>query len=628
MKKIKLHKILIIIGCVGMIGLATTWVTLTLSNKNNIIKKDAKSPQLDNLTEEIIKDISSNSLSSSLQAKYSIHFNSNYAKKLFTLGIPTSSYNRDVSSVYNFSKLIDIDYENLNAKINLQQRFNHIFKDPDPLWCDPAGLKWPNKEVTLETQNIELNTKLLLSKEYWFGDTYSLNFNYNGSNSVDDNISVHYNNHSYFTHYITYRVNGSYYFGKLDENKIVTKFNKINLIKLFIESIPINGDEILNQQTANRNKLVRFNKYFTQLKTLSYAKNILDYLTNFIAKNTVDGQWINLNIKKKNIDLFIDDILKYKFISYDDLKIRYEKLMDNKNSLFIESKGNFIIQIKELYSKLIENDIIPKSLILDFNKIEEIYNIALLYFRNNEIKVNLDVNGHNLDLVIWDGIKFLNILNEIPQQLQFESNTIKLKVNTIDSSSINNNNNQIFYFPNISIKINKNFIIKYRWDALNINPKIKKLKLFKEGLLINSNKYLSELMDNENFLDNNSFLKLLNNTLFNIDVINGIDLLSNKNLYNESIDIEEFYKFYNLGSTNKKYNFDYSDDKGEFFVILNIKDLFYNDGTNGNFNSAFLPNLLSNLNAKYNTLFHINKKESTTGTFIIKLLTNKIKNNL
>ena len=611
-----------------------TLIPCVLFNTNININNKKSEIELNSLIVNDIKNI--NSL---IDNDYytRIHFIQKTLKQIKVLGWVTNWKKWENVSTKDFNNTINLDLDNKLVTFNLfPEEFEYTYFDPDPFWCDPHGAKWNNK-----THNIKINYKKshkekLQTKNTWYGTEYNASLNIRTSDEIDDNINLAYPPHNYFTHSILMYINGTYRIEGISKNLVIKKINNDNIIKSFIQ---INKPYISNnylvwneESIAKCNDIFSFNDNMKIIKTLSYANEIIDWLEQFIANNTINGLWNNKTFNLFEIEEYIDQINNLKFRDYQDLFNLKNSIMNNRKYKLI---GNYNTNLLNLNINLIKNNLINDQQQINLNNVNDFYQTLILYFKNIDIIANLSINGQYFNIPIWTNNHFYNFLNDVKitntnlLNISFESITIK---DISPENSIITSNDIVI--DDKQLLSNFNFSIMYRYNALNIDTNIID-KNFKNSILLNINKYVSELVgtgkningyEHNYILNKQELLKYTNNLFNNVNVFDEIiDItLSNKEKI-ENMFGDSFIFACKKLNANDIFEFKPDNYKGEFYAIMKISNWMFNDGTNGDYTASF-KNKFYDIMRKNNCIVELPRDKiiDANGYFLCRFRTNKI----
>ncbi len=636
------------------IFLATLPILLTISNVPNIITKQTIISKSSNnsLQNEIINDIQNYNSIDDTTLDTSIIFKQKTLKQLFTLNIETSWKRWESNYTYNYTNQINFDFKNKIAHVNIfPKEFSYTFKDPDPNWCDPVGARWNNKTKTIKNKNgpYELASPIN-NLSTWYGKQFSTNFKQTSTDWIDDDITVAYPNHNYYTHQIRMYISGFYQKQGFDKTIIIKNVNNKNIIRSFLTFNRLefsNNGLVWNEDSiiAN-NQIFKFSENFEILKTLSYAKYLIEYLTNFINLNFINNTWVNNEISLESLEKNIENIKLLKFKNYDDL-INLKKSLDNNNNY--EINGDYNAQLNNLNQSLITNNLINHQQLINLENADDFYETIILFFRNNKIFVNCNINNVEYKILIWDQYRFCNFFESINidninlLKIDIKSINIIYSSEEVQSKEINDDwfidatDYSENWFNNLS------FTILYRYNALNIGSQIKHINT--NGIILDLNDYVSNIVgtgelvnkvENNKIINTwkNQILKKLNelfdqknNSIFsNIYSIcesnkqNLIELFGIENLRNAANDLQ-------INFENNWFNYIPNNYQGVFYAILEIKNWKFIDQTNGDFQDNFKQNFIKNINENFLNIVEIKSKDNIrcdNGFFLCKLRTNKV----
>ncbi|MEG2802372.1 MAG: hypothetical protein RR881_02170 [Malacoplasma sp.] len=250
-----------------------------------------------------------------------------------------------------------------------------------------------------------------------------------------------------------------------------------------------------------------------------------------------------------------------------------------------------------------------------------------LYFINNKITATFEAYNNEETIVFWDNNKFipfeLKAHNNLNKQINTMwnikdvNNNILMKIDSLFANSFSDNEN---------IKLLNNKIFFY-FTARITFLKIDKFSLMRDELLFNSDKYASQLVDeNKNISNKVQILEFLNSQ---IKIESGL-------LFNEILTFDEinFDRFTNLEAAlkpfgiyvwNNNFYLPTYNENGEIFFLVKIRNWkFINDLDTdlfqGDYSIEFKQQLINHKNFIY-----LQQKErfSDDGYFIVKVLTNK-----
>lgn len=582
-------------------GVATPIIINTL---NSEIKKDEtiKNESYVDRTKYIIDDIQdintqNNLLNINLTIKEKF-------QKILRIIFQIDEYTLWENYSYKINATPTFDF--INSKVNAAIEANIAFK-----WTDKMHgyfgdyVKKRPRTLTFNLPKKNISTPMKLRKELPFANFFEYEFDQYKTN---DEQLLFFDNSWYYIFYSVLCYTTYYYKYEIPKQKNYIIKNKITSIwEKFIEiNNFLDNQKIHNQNTVKNEKFIKFNKHFSTLYELNQISKIYNEL-------------ISKNDKTINEKIFIEQLEKYEFNSYENVKKKYDFLQQTGNLLPNNNDEHFFIRVNELL-KIVTNNEIDREKINNYNSFEIIYKILINYFANNDIRIKTSFNEVDIDIFLWKNRNFTDIFNQFPKDLQENKNIQILKVKTIIQHK--NNENNILY-DEYNKNINKKYEINYRWNALNKNPYIKLIKT--NGILLNINKYVSEIINDNSLINPKYILNTLNNNIFKEDIFNSIELLSDKNWYKYSnnIDINMFNKFFGLSADQNNFNYNHSDSIGSFFSLVKIDNLIFKDGTSGDFNSNFKNNLINKLNINHNNIFELFKSDNDI-YFAIKLQTNRI----
>ncbi len=409
----------------------------------------------------------------------------------------------------------------------------------------------------------------------------------------------------FYTFYQIYIKSDIYYrYNISDEFNYIIKCNINNIFKKFteIKSLP-NSNITYNMQQIKSMKLIRFNKDFSTLFELNKIEKIYSEITN---KKDLS----------ENEKLFIDELEQYKFSSYEDVYNRY---------LFLKETGELkkcseFVSFNSRIEKLISNLQLDVNYEFNYKFWNFLYELIKNYFISNEITLNCLLNGKNIEINIWKNKNFVNIFEQLPNELQENRNIQELYVKNFINKIDKNN---FFIYDQNNLEINETFKINYRWNAKNRNILFNEINT--NGIVLNTNKLLSEIIYEDKIKNSSSILNILNKTITNEHFFDNIELISEQNWKQISkyIDINKFNDFFKLRSSKNEFNFNIDDSKGIMYCIVEVKNISYTDGTSGDFLEWTNLKLLENLNKKHNNIFYIDSYNNSN-FYVIKLITNKI----
>lgn len=658
-----MKKKILIAFILGLLSIPS--VLLPTLSINRIIYQNNKSVEkdIDNLNDLIIEDINNLKINNSIYSDTSINFFTKTFKELFAMGFRVDQKKWTTKNEYKMINKINIDFNNKIASVDLYNDFNHIFKDPDPYWHDTSiGATWNEKQRMIIPGKVKLEVPITTKSNYWFGDVNSFQLKSPVDNKwMSDNLTLAYPDHNYWFHRITMKNNGFYVRNGIDKEYNVLNITNNSFFDSFININKMNASDnglVWNERSIKKERSIfEFNNNLNTLKTLNIANDILKELKSFVINNTgINDSWLNNNITKENVELFINEINEYNYTSAFDIKNRYNILMDEKDSKFIHSNNNYCYEINKLTSNLINSKLINNKMVIDYKIANEIYNISLCYFKQNKITANIIINDINtLKIDIWNGNQFLDFFKQIPTILQ-KNNVLKVEFDNIGIDYISNINSNGIYNESLSLNTESNpsifnrlsWIMYYRYNALNISIDIINENKYKNGILLNLNKYVSELIgtgNNGNSHSENSFInndiknmiidqlnislfdEKIFNDLFDLSTIDG-NTIMNK-FYQK--DLELLFNKFNLSFNDNCFEYNPNNYDGYFYGIGIINNWNFKDGTSGDFEFNFKDNLLKEINSFSYNMQEIEPKTrdiksgwDNNGYFLLKMRTNKV----
>lgn len=602
MKKILIWISLFFLGGGGTIGITTP---LLIANKHADIKTK-KSSYIDRNMEimEEIKNYNTQTLFKNAKLEMK-----NYMKKThILLFLPIVLSRKTAEKTWKCNTKINLTHNIKNKEISF-----HFYDKFRYLWTDILShdkldiLKNWDKEVELEIPHHKKNFKLNILHTLNFIDCYSFEFK-------NDNTWSYLQENYWYKLYAIWnsKVESKYYYRyDIDTNEnLYILNNKISKIwDIFTEEINLSdSNKIYNEKDINYKNTMRFNDNFSTLFEIRKIHKIYDELNK--------KEYNTFNEKK-----FIKEIEEYSFSSYEELEKRYKYLQETGNTIPIH---NNFYNLNQRVNKLL-NDIRKKSKISinnDINTLCLLYHIVINFFASNEIELDVMFNNEPLKINLWKNRSFVNTFKEFPKNLQTGKNYQTLETHYLNVKNVGKNN--VFLFSDESYFKNKKYNINYRWDAVFRNPKI--YKVSSNGIIISTNKLLSDLIHNNSFIDNRYILNKINTKISNECIFDEIKLISNNNWndFSKNININALNNFFNLNLTTDNFNYISNDYNGTFFVMAKIKNTHFDDDTTGDFKDSFISNMIKLINYKYNNIFHAFDHENDS-YFILKIQNNKIK---
>lgn len=426
-------------------------------------------------------------------------------------------------------------------------------------------------------------------------EIYSSDFN---SNNIDNNL-----------------LEDVFIYQKLLVNKINSGISLVTLKKK--EIILENGNyDIYNLLSEMQNKIRNKTKKF---ETLEYVKNKNKIVFNAINQSFDTRQNIytldNTNLIYKNIffnclNIYINKNLNH----YIKKKITY-----SKNLVFNERYILFIDILYEIFNKLLIDEEEDIPLLYNVSSISsssndflfnKLLDNLLIYFLN---KTNLEVENTNInnifdiiddnDVIINDNILRQNIdllmLKNIIENINNDNNDeiintiINNLINIINNYIINNNDNDIITYENISENTNINEII-----LLNL------LKYIDSGNILYTNYNESQLLDFLLNINNKNNIKTYKNLDITVNV--NMRLLYKKLICNSHTLTNYFDIYFNENSTYNFYIFNktstnidnltyYNEGYKISYLLGFMKDIiYYSIGDTYKFENNLTPNIIYN----------------------------------
>lgn len=597
------------------------------------------------INQDINTDIKNYNISTPLFLNSEVEIKNHVLKELFTLQIRTLQYKTVLYKKYGSKNKINIDLKNMKASVQAYNQFEHRYYDPNPEWCDPTyASRWEDRyrQIKPRTKNLVSNIKIA---KKGFANEYSFGFNSKQNDWTGDKHTLAYPDHNYLIYRITYyndayfrelAINKQFKFYEVDSNKIISNF-------IEFKNIPrSNNGLIWNENTKKLiNDRFTFNNNLVNLKTLSLASEIVQKINNNLQTYQYDNQFT-----KQLLQSYLNDLTNLKFTNYKMLKNLDNYISNPNENKVVTLYGNFSHNLESLNASLTNTGFFEnKDQAINISNALSYYRMVISFLKHNDIEAEIIVNDSPLKIKIWQNNQFISILD----QLKNYPNLNYLKVNF---SSINNifkgDLNNLGYFfssseiTDTNILNNYNFDIFYRSDALNINNQINSV-LSNDGLILNTNRYVSELVGTgkhigngieNNYINPDTKIKLIQLLADVIKIptthLNLYDIATNDlNLLRKEVDVVSLAKAmikFNI-NPNDKVIFSPSNIDGKFYSIIKIKNWQFSDGTDGDFSNMFKNAFIGSINDRNLNIIELKpntKTFNTNGYFLLKLKTNRV----
>ena len=465
----------------------------------------------------------------------------------------------EIQKLYGNNKDINMNYNNNRYQLNNFNSDNNRINN----------IKGNNQNLIKKNSN---NSNRIINNN----DLISLNQKLNDINNKDDLISLNYNmiknrkkpsKNKFFRNMSDVEDNNNYKYNK----------NKVKLKEIKNNNNNKNIDDYISQ---NINIYNNINKYF--------YKNYFDLLTNNNDNKITKAQpSINNQKNIQNKYSYNDLIIKNK-INSDKSPSKYNYIFNNVNQFKNINPENKLNNSSNNHDYIKESNNFKLLMNNNFNP-----NININIYNNNNNKDEKKPNLNNEDYIE-------QFKNDIPPKKEKNNLNPLLEINSLESSYKNEKEKDSFYlFNNISDSDNNN----------NINPIIKKKKLFLQKLKTENNEYINN-KNNINKIKhsntesiNSQIIKLnqnrVNNKNKNIKNNNNIRLRNNQGQILSS----KTPKLKILTNKNKRKNIMKNQLSVQEEINENYSNLLLNNNYNNNIIKNQKPQLLLNLDNYHPQLY-------------------------
>ena len=469
-----------------------------------------------------------------------LNSNDNYQKNKINLIL--SCINKNDSS----KKLLE-SYKNPN-KTTYNNNFCSSNTNNTSTLSMSSLIKSPNKN---NSQIINDNNKKTISKRYQRNKSSQNNIKGKTDNkklftgltqnyvhSINSNIFKQVNDHAIIYSDGKRKLSGNISNSGINSNYFSEKKEKHKKIFSNIYYFPFNKNNILNDESKNRNTQIRNFKNNTKVNNLIISNIDLkinnggqDKKYNFLSDINLDK--MNKQIEEYIIDKSFEDVLQNDMPIINQEEKQFLYYDDYNSNKFNKMVKDFMLLYKEDSTKNInDNDI---KLEINF-LIEKIYELMKEYYREY---YNFDNQNNSLMGVIkYFGYRYNNLLKKV-SRLKIKFNNIKIKNDLKTKKNkykyCNKNINKIKNEINILNYINENAFIK-KENKANNNKKLKNIFTY----IINKNK--NELKKEEkDKLKNNMNINLIEDRNLSIQDLSNAnnyskDKTSSINSFNKRLD--------------------------------------------------------------------------------------------